>query len=173
MHSRCEQYANNRLTKERMKEFPTYNIKSSISIFWLGTCGLITIIGTILLVVSASNLWTILISLLLNSFLPFYLIWTLTSKIKIDNEIIESTSAFHRTKYKLSDIKSFGVFSRVGRFASIMVDPDNVGQGKILSDNHIFLSTKTDFNPNNFKRSDTLTFQYRKDIYDDIKAILK
>lgn len=106
-------------------------------------------------------------------FLPILLLLMLTSKIKFEKDYVESSTILGNTKIQLDKIKTFGVYSQVGRFTAILADPSEDDKSSFLNDKRIFISTKTDFNPNKIKGNESISFQYRKDIYDLVRETLK
>ena len=155
------------------KEYFTFNHKSPIIIFWGLVTALASTAGMTLIFIDTLTIGKTLVLLCLITLFPIFLLLTVTAKVRLGNDYIERTILFRTTKIGLNEIKSFGIFSRVGSFASIIEDPNDLDRHQILEDRWIFVSRLPDFNPNLLSNTESIQIQYRPELYRLVKDMLK
>ena len=141
-------------------------------IFWGVVTAIMTAAGTMLLFIEPFGLTTIVL-IFLTAFFPLFLFLIMTAKIKLGHDFIERRILFKTTRIELTDVKSYGIFSIVGSFASIIEDPNDFDKNEFMPNRWVFITKGLDFNPNRISKTDSIQFQYRPELYQKVKEIIK
>lgn len=101
---------------------------------------------------------------------PFSLLHYLTSKIILtDNEIVRKTPIrINRIRY--SEIESFKRFESIpGNLGNTYLETNSRKSKNIFSVQQIYVSTKPNSNPNDFKKGKHILFNESEDVYNRLK----
>ena len=154
-------------------QFPSEKIYTTKNLCWLAFHSALFLIGALDFLTGGKVVGTPAISILLLPFLPVFLLDRLTSKIKFDDEYVEKITITGKTRIQISDIQSFGIYTWLRPFSPKVADPTEVDENSLFATNKIFISTANYFAPMTDNRGESITFQYREDIYELIKGALK
>ena len=147
------------------------NLKSPVSIFWIILSLLISAFGIFMIIIVPIIIIKFLFGLFALLF-PFLLIYSITTKIVLKNNLIEKQSLFGSKIIKIDSVRSFGLYAQSGR-VGIKINRDDIQKKRWMSQIFIYLSDNKDYNPNKLNQKNSLRFHYRKDLYEDLVKIFK
>src|SRR6187431_537768 len=155
------------------KQFPTSSLMGMRSFPLLFLMATISGIGILDFLTGFKVIGSATVSTFLLPLLPLFLLVKLTSKIRIEKDYVEKRTLAGRTRIRRNEIKAFGVYSQVARFVPKIVHESEVEENSLLANNVIFISTQTDFDPMNQNSRESITFEYREEIYSWVKESLE
>lgn len=100
---------------------------------------------------------------------PLMAIYMFTSKVALNPDSVRVRSALGNRQIMFNEIKDHGIYNQKWGVAQIAHE-DEIDDADLASVYFIYLSKQSQFNPNAFKRPDTLLFHYRADLFKKIQS---
>lgn len=153
--------------------FPTSSLcKGKSNVFNVVVLGTIFLIAGLDFITGQKVIGSTTVATILLPFFPLFVLMKLTSRIRFRDDYIEKITILGKTRIHLKDMRSYGICIQYGRFLPKEVDETEVDENSVLADNIVFISTLDHFDVDSEGRKETITFQYRKDIYETVKEVL-
>jgi len=133
-----------------------------------------TAMGTFLLTKSTFDnfAYSIPISASMTLAFPLTLAYTLTSKVKFDEDSVVKFSFFGTTKLKMEKIKTYGVLGQ-SKSGNWLANPDNTNENDLVDSYYIFISESDKFDLDSTTPKNNIKIQFRKDVYENVKEWIK
>ena len=103
---------------------------------------------------------------------PLTLAYTLTSKVKFNNDSVVKFSFFRTTELKMEKIKTYGVFGQ-SKSGNWLANPDNTNENDLVDSYYIFISESDKFDLDSTTPKNNIKLQFRKNVYEDVKEWIK
>jgi hypothetical protein len=165
--------------KAPRNEFPISELNTVGNVVPLFMTGSAFIIGLLDFVTDGKVVGSNFISSFLLSVLPVFVLIRLTSKIRFNEDYVEKMTIFGRRRIKFDSVKSFGVWVIYGRFIRFLpqvVEAEKLDEYAldrlVIARYVIFISTLESIDPLHIKKKETITFQFRKDVYGYVESVL-
>lgn len=110
-------------------EFPTWQLhKGRSNLAGLMVTASLSLSGLLDFFTGERFVGSTAVSLFLLPFLPLYLLFNQTSRIRFESDHVEKSTLLGNTRIALRDVKSYGVCIQYGRFVPKEVDPREVDE---------------------------------------------
>ena len=103
---------------------------------------------------------------------PLALTYTLTARVKFDEDSVVRFSLFGTTELKMGKIRTYGVLGQ-SRSSNWLANPDHTNENDLVDSYFIFISESDKFDLDSMTPKNNIKLQFRRDVYENVKEWIK